>query len=347
MSTFTDLRLNRAGGNTDESFWPSFTDIMMVVVMIFLITSAALILRNTELIRLVTETEEAKKLAAEMAQDSQAENVTLEEQLESLRHQLSMARLQQLKTMEEKFELQKQLQQTLERLGAQELAREELGTLLVDERTKVSQLEDDLEALRHRLAQSEQQRGATAGDLESTIAQLDSTNQTLNQLQEQYQLTREELTAAIARLADSDSRLSLLQTEHSTQRETVQLSEEKLAALRDEYDELKVKYDKLVRPARTTKGKYVVSVRYARVAGEPVIAIKEPADNDFQAVGSTTMHEQLSALKDQYGDRLYVRIIIPDDSNLSYNEAWAFTSDVLDRYDYYHQGDYAPVSPIE
>ena len=45
----------------------------------------------------------------------------------------------------------------------------------------------------------------------------------------------------------------------------------------------------------------------------------------------------MGALKDKYGNLLYVKLIIPDDSGLSYNEAWSFTVDMLDKYDYYHQ----------
>ena len=44
---FIDLR---SGNLSSESFWPSFTDIMTVVVMIFLITSVILMVRNMELI---------------------------------------------------------------------------------------------------------------------------------------------------------------------------------------------------------------------------------------------------------------------------------------------------------
>ena len=44
---FIDLR---SGNLSTESFWPSFTDIMTVVVMIFLITSVILMVRNWELI---------------------------------------------------------------------------------------------------------------------------------------------------------------------------------------------------------------------------------------------------------------------------------------------------------
>jgi hypothetical protein len=32
-----------------------------------------------------------------------------------------------------------------------------------------------------------------------------------------------------------------------------------------------------------------------------------------------------------------VKVIIPGDSGLSYNEAWNFTRDILSKYDYYYQ----------
>jgi hypothetical protein len=34
---------------------------------------------------------------------------------------------------------------------------------------------------------------------------------------------------------------------------------------------------------------------------------------------------------------LYVKIVIPDTSGLSYSEAWSFTNNILSRYDYYYQ----------
>ncbi len=361
MSRFADLRLNHVGGQPDESFWPSFTDIMMVVVMIFLITSATLILRNSELIRQITESEEAEKLAAAMAEDSIAENATLEERMQAVQHQLSMARLQQLKTMEEKFNLEKQIRTLQEQLAALELSRAELDALLATSSSRGDNLEKTIERLQEQLSQSERQRHAMAIQLESSLADLESsaeklessadelaaTNQTLNELQQHYNLTRLELTQMIARLAESGEKIDRLQREKLTNLGTVQLSEEKLARLRDEYTILKSKYDKLVRPARTTKGKYVVAVRYSRIDGNHIIELKKPEDATFNSIDRETMHAQLSALKTEHADELYVKIIIPDDSELSYNEAWSFTADVLNKYDYYHQGDYKPVSPLE
>ena len=47
MSGFVDLRLNRRR-SIDEGFWPSFTDIMTVIVMIFLMGMVVVLLQNME-----------------------------------------------------------------------------------------------------------------------------------------------------------------------------------------------------------------------------------------------------------------------------------------------------------
>ena len=48
---FIDLRLNHQRDQTAESFWPSFTDIMTVVVMIFMLAMLILLARNMELLK--------------------------------------------------------------------------------------------------------------------------------------------------------------------------------------------------------------------------------------------------------------------------------------------------------
>jgi hypothetical protein len=50
------------------------------------------------------------------------------------------------------------------------------------------------------------------------------------------------------------------------------------------------------------------------------------------------LNKRLAKLKDTYAGNLYVKVIIPEDSGLSYSEAWNFTYDLLRNYDYYHQG---------
>jgi hypothetical protein len=49
------------------------------------------------------------------------------------------------------------------------------------------------------------------------------------------------------------------------------------------------------------------------------------------------MHQRLAALKTANPGKLYIKIIIPADSGLSYNEAWSFMKKLLEKYDYYYQ----------
>ena len=47
---FIDLRSSADIAGDNASFWPSFTDIMTVVVMIFMLASVVLIMRNWALV---------------------------------------------------------------------------------------------------------------------------------------------------------------------------------------------------------------------------------------------------------------------------------------------------------
>jgi len=107
--------------------------------------------------------------------------------------------------------------------------------------------------------------------------------------------------------------------------------------LQGEYEDLRVKYDRLIRPARSAKGKYVVTVRYWKENGSEQLRFKDAGEEDYRVVTRKELHRRLSKVKADQAGKLYVKLIIPDDSGLSYNEAWGFTLDILDKYDYYHQ----------
>ncbi|MEK9626303.1 MAG: hypothetical protein VW546_06435, partial [Gammaproteobacteria bacterium] len=50
---FVDLRISPSvsGRSDEDSVWPSFTDIMTVVVLIFLVSLIVILMRNTELVQ--------------------------------------------------------------------------------------------------------------------------------------------------------------------------------------------------------------------------------------------------------------------------------------------------------
>ena len=120
-------------------------------------------------------------------------------------------------------------------------------------------------------------------------------------------------------------------------RQKFTVSEQQFAMLQGDYDDLEVKYNKLIRPARSASGKYVVEVRYWRTDGEYQLSMREPRDEAFRPMSLEALHQTLGALRDRMPEELYIRIIFPEESGLSYAEAWGFTQDLLSQYDYYHR----------
>jgi len=59
--------------------------------------------------------------------------------------------------------------------------------------------------------------------------------------------------------------------------------------------------------------------------------------SEFKTVEARQLHRRLTQLKNKWQDKLYVKIIIPEMSGPTYNEAWSFTKDIISRYDYYYQ----------
>ena len=82
---FIDLRQNSGSGSyTDDSVWPSFTDIMTVVVMIFLMALVVILLRNTELTDRLRATIEREQNASQLAAARGDETTSLRASVERL-----------------------------------------------------------------------------------------------------------------------------------------------------------------------------------------------------------------------------------------------------------------------
>ena len=331
MGLFVDLRLNRgAAQTTDEGFWPSFTDIMMVIVMIFLIATSILIVRNWELLREITQTSEEKRMAAELAYNKSLENATLEEQISQAQHLISMLRLEKLRLNELQEQKDKELNASLERektlLDEKDALKQKISLAL----QRFDELATSMKSLQQRYSESEL-------TLVEALQKLTDSDQQLKVSQTSLEEMQRELAAANIAMADlkrqqqaRESRILSLQSES-------QLSLEELEKLRKEYAVLNQKYEKLVRPARTAKGKYVVSLRHTLENGVAIYELKQPAALNFTRYDLKQLHVQLAALKVSKQDKLYIKIIFPEDSGLTYNQAWEFTSKILDSYDYYYE----------
>ena len=89
---YTDLRLNRSSSAADTSLWPSFTDIMTVILMVFMLTMVVVIIKNADLIdqirlsrNLQAEAEVALQANVQVLADLRVRNTDLEEAIRSSR----------------------------------------------------------------------------------------------------------------------------------------------------------------------------------------------------------------------------------------------------------------------
>ncbi|MEJ2692476.1 MAG: hypothetical protein P8166_05280 [Candidatus Thiodiazotropha sp.] len=306
--SFVDLRLNGDSHQGEDSFWPSFTDIMTVIVMIFMLAMVILLLRNMELLSQLRSTMEAEQQAAELARTTGEENATLEEKLIAREYELSMLRMQ-LMRMEESAEQQEAA------IASQRHQISELNRERDQLNTRITRLTQEGETLSNQLAQASRDVQRLTGDLEESNQRQAMTQADLEALRQSYREQEAALTTALA----------------SNETTTQELSE-----LKTDFSDLKIKYDKLVRPARTPKGKTLVEVRYAKRDGAYRIDYKGPGDSGFQRVSRNTLEQKLTQLKKQ-DDNLYIKVILPKNSGLSYSEAWTFTNHLHKNYDYYFQ----------
>jgi len=289
---FVDLRRSHL---SSESFWPSFTDIMMVVVMIFLLTSMILMVKNWELLDQLRNSMAAEEQAEKIIHDTSQENATLEEQLAQAQTEISMLRMQLLQASEQ---------------------ANQLNVELDDKDRQIIIMLSDNARLKNSVYKNENQITGLSSQLSSMQDKLAQLNIDIEQKQNTLNEERQKIII-ITQERDNQSH--------------------RLSSLEDDFGSLQVKYDKLIKPSRTAKGKYVVSVNFERVKGKERIRFKDSGEDNYTVVSKKQLHNKLAKLKKKYQKKLYIKIIIPKESGLTYNEAWTFMNGTLNKYDYYYQ----------
>ncbi len=288
---FVDLR---RGHLSSESFWPSFTDIMMVVVIIFLLTSILLMVKNRELFDQLRNSMAAEQHAEEIIQNTSLENATLEEQLAQAQNEISMLRMQMLQASEQTNQLNMELEDKDHQIVIVLTDNEQLKSTVDKNENQIIRLSSHVSAMQNNLSQLNI-------DIEQKHNELEQERQKI---------------IIVTQQRDTQSR--------------------KMASLEDDFGSLKVKYDKLIKPARTAKGKHVVSVNFERIKGKERIRFKGIGEKNYTIVSEKQMHSKLAKLKKKHPKKLYIKIIIPKESGLTYNEAWTFMKNLLNKYDYYY-----------
>lgn len=310
----------------EENFWPSFSDVMMVILMTFLLVTVSVLLSNTRLLQDLRSNIAAKDQARQVAATTLKENATLEEQLDYYRQQLNSTETELLRSQALAEQTQASLRSTQSELKqAKSLATTQASTLAA-RATQLSSLQQNLNAATtttERL-QTELKETKAAQEAETT------------RLRNELQQAQTDLTQTKADNAEQASTLTSLRLQ-------IEENRKELASLEGEYSQLDEKYQKLLKPSRSAKGKTVVEVMYTRNG----YSLRKPGDSSYQTVSSSELNTALSDLKLNHGNNLYVKIVIPSNSGLSYNQAWAFTRDTLAKYDYYYQEDNSVTAPAE
>ena len=335
MSGFVDLRLNRRR-SIDEGFWPSFTDIMTVVVMIFLMGMVVVLLQNMEVTNNMKSALLEKQKATELAKSTFEEKSKVSHQLSDAEEELVRLRMMiilandQRKSMEQKLSSsRKELQSLNDQYAA---LGESHKSVLLEKEAALKEKETALNEKEVALKEKEM----ALKEKELSDRALEDKSQFLARIESQLDALVEQQTVLTSELASS--REAQEQSEKKLQTVTLQATsaDQELASIRGEYSDLQVKYNKLIKPARTSKGKYVVEIFYSKDRNKDVYKIRDSGQASSTVVSQKELHQKLAKLKKQHEKNLYIRLIFPEDSKLSYNDAWTFSKEILGKYDYYH-----------
>lgn len=321
MSGFVDLRLNRRR-SIDEGFWPSFTDIMTVIVMIFLMGMVVVLLQNMEVTNNMKSALLEKQKATELAKSTFEEKSKVSHQLSDAEEELARLRMMIILANDQRKTMQQQLSsvsQELQSLTGMYATLEETNKNVLQE--KEAALKDTETALKEK-----QKADVALEEKSQALARIESQ---LNTLVEQQTILTSELASSRQAQQLSEQKLEAVTLQASS-------ADQELASIRGEYSDLQVKYNKLIKPARTSKGKYVVEVFYSKDGNKDVYKVRDSGQSSSAVVSQKELHQRLAKLKQQHEKNLYIRLIFPEDSKLSYNDAWTFSKEILGKYDYYH-----------
>jgi DNA repair exonuclease SbcCD ATPase subunit len=329
-TSFPAIGGSQAGIGGENSFWPSFTDIMMVITMIFLMATSILVVRNWQLVAELQESVAAERIASQMIESTSQENATLEERLANAEQSNSILRLRLMRKDEELT------------LAEQVLREQESDITMMA--LKNAELEGSLQQSQAQLDAANLEINAASVQFQELSRQIASLNQQLAQQQLERDQTRTELALArqqISSLSQSSSlqqqSIAQLTREKTLLNQEIEAYNQQLLTLKGDYETVKSRYEELIKPARSAKGKYIAQVYYVKGQSGEVIRYRQPGDSGFSRLSLAEVETRLAKLKREHGKNLYVKIIIPEDSGLTYSEAWQFMRSLLVKYDYYYQ----------
>ncbi len=272
--------------------------------------------KNVQLTQDVAELKTSHQIASAQIADLTDDKQSLRETLDAISAQLAETRqsLQQAQS--------KNVQLT------QDVA--ELKTSHQIASTQIADLTDDKQSLRETLDAISAQLAETRQSLQQSQSKNVQLTQDATELKTSRQIASEEVLALMALIKQRVAENAALQVQATT-------SAQQFKSLQQEYETLDAKYRDLIRPARSTAGKQVAIVWIEKFAGRLQYKMTQPNQPEPQVVEEPQMHRALQALKEKFGNQLYIKVVIPKGSDILYEEAAGATQEILQKYDYYSQ----------
>jgi len=343
-TSFPPIGGHHAGIGGENSFWPSFTDIMMVITLIFLMATSLLVVRNWQLVAELQESIAAERMAVQMIESTSLENATLEERLANAEQSNSILRLRLLKKDEELELAQQAIREQESSIATLELANSGLEISLQQTRRQLDAANLEIDAATAQYRELAQQIEALNQQLEQQKLADEQTRQQLEQQKLADEQTRQQLEEARTRIGElsasstqQQQSINQLTQDKTLLNQEIEAYNQQLLSLKGDYETVKSKYEELIKPARSAKGKYIAEVYYVKGESGKIIRYRQPGDEGYSRLSLAQVEQRLAKLKREKGADLYVKIIIPKDSGLSYSEAWQFMRTLLVKYDYYYQ----------
>ena len=311
----------------DESFWPSFTDVMMVVMMIFLIISTFLILRNTELFSSLLQSQEANRQADLVLEQQLLTQLGLEGEKQDLTERLQKTLNLLERTLAERARLGREVKANKESIAELESTRKYLLAQLAEERGKSRGLSGEVAALSDEVGSQKLRVDELLQEISLLTTNLEQTNRDREALTELLGVRTQELEEALAsaaslqnlnvelaeRLARAEVALSTAEAEDQFGRAQTDITalrnalEEEQARLRQTLTQKNeaLAEIKLIRQqiaiTRGQTGKSELDLKSAREELEKLRqASGAEVSDQLSDIGRLTQ-EQLRQLREQYG----------------------------------------------
>ncbi|HCL93258.1 MAG TPA: hypothetical protein DIC24_01415, partial [Gammaproteobacteria bacterium] len=146
---FVDLRVSPtvSGRSDEDSVWPSFTDIMTVVVLIFLVALVIILMRNTELVGQLRESVSQTETMTTQRGEMEMRIATLGDEVVRLRSVLAQAEAERSAAEETIVLKESEISALLDDVGEMQKVRQALASEKADLTEELAAVENERQQL--------------------------------------------------------------------------------------------------------------------------------------------------------------------------------------------------------